>query len=198
MRCEVKSFPEGSLSREFWLGCLSGLVDTDGCVRLRVNPRGTLHGSVEYTTVSKRLAEQVADLLLRLGVSSLIRERPPRVGGESRFSSAGFEIVNQRPMYQVEVSRATAVVRLGGLLDLRIGRKADRLAELVNRVAHVEPASSEMHGYDKAVALDRVKAVTNVGRKVLYGLAVEPSGLIVVNGIITSSSPTPPDLATPR
>lgn len=106
--------------------------------------------------------------------------------------------MNQLPLYQVEVSRATAVVRLGGLLDLRLGYKADRLAELVNRVAHVEPASSEMHGYDKAVALDRVKAVTNVGRKALYGLAVEPSGLIVVNGIITSSSPTPPDLATPR
>ncbi|MFI6928863.1 LAGLIDADG family homing endonuclease [Streptomyces sp. NPDC050287] len=50
------------------------VVYTDGCVRLRVNPRGTLQGSVEFATVSRRLAEQVSDMLLRLGVTSLIRE----------------------------------------------------------------------------------------------------------------------------
>ncbi|WP_217235725.1 hypothetical protein [Streptomyces sp. AC555_RSS877] len=72
-------------------------------------------------------------------------------------------------------------------MDLRIGYKSDRLAELVNRVTHVGPARSEMHGYDDSVALDRVKAVTKVGRRAVYGLAAEPSGLIVVNGIITGS-----------
>lgn len=90
------------------------------------------------------------------------------------------------------MSRATAVVRLAGLLELRIGYKADRLAELVTRVGHVKPARSEMHGYDESVALDRVKAVAKVGCKAVYGLAVEPSGLIVVNGIITGSCPVVP------
>jgi intein/homing endonuclease len=187
MRCEVKALPDRILSRDFWIGCLAGLIDTDGCVRQRVNPRGTLHGSVEYATVSSRLAAQVSDILLRLGVSNLIRERPLRMNEERRFSRTGFEIVRRRPLYQVEVSRATAVVRLGRLLELRIGYKAARLADLVTRVSHVELARSEMHGYDEAVALDRVKAVSGVGQKPVYGSVVEPCGLIVANGIITSS-----------
>lgn len=43
-RRDEKRLPDVPLSRDFWAGCLSGLIDTDGCVRQRVNPRGTLHG----------------------------------------------------------------------------------------------------------------------------------------------------------
>ncbi|MGO4422458.1 LAGLIDADG family homing endonuclease, partial [Streptomyces sp. MCAF7] len=63
-RVEVKSLPNRSFSREFWIGCLSGLIDTDGCVRRRRNKQGYLHGSVEFGVVSRRLAEQVSDALL--------------------------------------------------------------------------------------------------------------------------------------
>src|SRR5215469_15221155 len=32
LRSETKALPHGPFSAEFWIGCLSGLVDTDGCV----------------------------------------------------------------------------------------------------------------------------------------------------------------------
>ncbi|MFI9765354.1 LAGLIDADG family homing endonuclease [Streptomyces sp. NPDC052415] len=184
-RCDEKRLPELRLSRDFWIGCLSGLIDTDGCVRERVNPRGTAHGSVEFATVSSRLAMQVSDALLRLGVANRVRvdQRRHKQGG----SVNGHVIVSRRPIHIVEVSRATALVRLGGILDLRIGYKASRLERLVQTVGHVAPARSEMHGYDEAVALDRVKSVSKLGVRHVYGVTVNPSGLFVVNGLVVGA-----------
>lgn len=179
-RCEVKALPNRPFSREFWIGALSGLIDTDGCVRERINPKGTLHGSVEYATVSRRLAVQVSDALLRLGVTCIVRERTPR----SQPASA---IQSRHPIYIVEVNRATAIVRLAQLLDLRIRNKAVRLASLAERLAHVAPAYSEMHGYDEAVALDRVVAIEEAGQRATYCVTVDASNLFVANGLVTGN-----------
>jgi hypothetical protein len=179
-RCEVKALPDHSFSREFWIGILSGLIDTDGCARERVNAKGTLHGSVEYATVSRHLAEQVSDALLRLGVTSIVRERSPK-------ATPGSAIQSRRPLFTVEVNRATALVRLAALLDLRIGYKAEMLAHLAERLTHVAPAFSEMHGYDVAVALDRVVAIENAGERATYCVTVDRSSLFVANGLVTGT-----------
>jgi hypothetical protein len=186
-RCEVKALPSRSFSREFWIGVLSGLIDTDGCVRERINPKGTLHGSVEYATVSRRLAEQVSDALLRLGVTSIVRERTPR-------PIPGAAIQGRHLLFTVEVNRATALVRLASLLDLRVSYKARMLAHLAHQLAHVVPAGSEMHGYDVAVALDRVVAVDHAGERTVYCVTVHTSSLFVANGLVTGdcSRPTRP------
>ncbi|MFD5702983.1 LAGLIDADG family homing endonuclease [Streptomyces lasiicapitis] len=183
-RREGKELPDLPLSREFLIGCLSGLIDTDGCVRERANRKGTLHGTVEYCTVSPRLAEQVSDALLRIGVASCTRVRSPARGGSER-RIGGYAVIHRRPLFCVEVSRALAVNRLASLLDLRIGYKAEKLRWLADNLRHVRPARSDMHGYDESVALDRVKSVAPVGEKRVYGISVSPSRLIVVNGIVT-------------
>ncbi|WP_435282538.1 LAGLIDADG family homing endonuclease [Streptomyces koelreuteriae] len=185
-RCDEKHLPDAQLSRDFWIGCLSGLVDTDGCVRERTNARGTVHGSVEFATVSPLLAMQVSDAFLRLGVASRIRLDPRQQ--RRPHSLNGYAVVSRRPMQIVEVSRATALVRLAGLLDLRIGYKASRLEKLRHTVGHVAPARSEMHGYDESVALDRVKSVASVGIRPVYGVTTSPSGLFVVNGLVTGAA----------
>lgn len=191
-RCEAKALPNRPFSRAFWIGALSGLVDTDGCVRERTNARGTLHGSMEYTTVSRRLAEQVSDALLRLGVTSIVRERPLR-----REASHGIQ--SRFPLFVVEVSRATALVRLAGLLDLRVGYKAARLASLGERLGHVMPAYSEMHGYDESVALDRVAAIEDAGERATYCVTVDTSSLFVANGIVTGNClPSPQEFRRGR
>ncbi|MEU9408096.1 LAGLIDADG family homing endonuclease [Streptomyces sp. NPDC048281] len=181
-RCDEKQLPDQRLSDDFWVGCLSGLIDTDGCVRLRVNPKGTLHGSIEFATVSPVLARQVSDALMRFGIVNRLRvdKRLKKRG----HTVNGYVVVSRRPIYIVEVSRAIALVRLAGMLDLRIGYKASRLKELVRAVGHVSPASSEMHGYDKAVALDRVKDVSSTGARPVYGVTVSPSGLFLVDGLV--------------
>ncbi|GLP68351.1 hypothetical protein TUSST3_49740 [Streptomyces sp. TUS-ST3] len=181
-RCDEKQLPDMRLSREFWIGCLSGLIDTDGCVRERVNSRGTAHGSVEFATVSRVLAMQVSDTLLRLGVANRVRV-DERKRNEAR-SVNGYVIASRRPINIVEVSRATALVRLAGILDLRIGYKALKLKRLVHTLGHVAPAKSEMHGYDESVALDRVKGVSTSEVRRVFGVTVNPSGLFVVNGLV--------------
>ncbi|MFC9127451.1 LAGLIDADG family homing endonuclease [Streptomyces sp. NPDC057099] len=184
-RCDEKQLPDIRFSREFWIGCLSGLVDTDGCVRERVNPRGTKHGSVEFATVSPLLAVQVSDALLRLGVANRVRvDRRQRRPGHV---VNGYAVMSRRPIHVVEISRATALVRLAGLLDLRIGYKASKLQKLVSTVGHVAPACSEMHGYDESVALDRVKSLSPIGVRRVHGVVVDRSGLFVVNGLVTGA-----------
>ncbi|MFI7295830.1 LAGLIDADG family homing endonuclease [Streptomyces sp. NPDC050121] len=184
-RCDEKQIPDMRLSRDFWIGCLSGLIDTDGHVRERINPRGTVHGSVEFASVSSLLAAQVSDALLRLGVANRVRtvQRPPGRG----HSINGHPVVSRRPIHIVEVSRATALVRLAGLLNLRIGYKASTLKRLVQVVGHVTPARSEMHGYDESVALDRVKSIEPGGMRRVYGVTVSPSGLFLVNGFVVGA-----------
>lgn len=184
-RCDRKALPSTPLSRDFWIGCLSGLIDTDGCVRERVNPRGTAHGSVEYATVSPELAAQVSDVLLRLGVANRLRTDQRRESGDRSIN--GYPVGLRCPIHIVEVSRATALVRLAGLLDLQIGYKARRLERLARVVGHVVSACSEMHGYDPTLALDRVKSVVSVGSRPVYGVAASPSGLFVVNGLVTGA-----------
>jgi hypothetical protein len=179
-RCEVKALPDRPFSRDFWIGVLSGLIDTDGCVRERTNAKGTLHGSVEYATVSRRLAEQVSDALLRLGVTSIVRKRIPT-------AIPGRSIQSRRPLFTIEVNKATALVQLASLLDLRIGYKAEMIASLAERLTHVTPAVSEMHGYDVAVALDRVVAIEDAGERATYCVTVNTSSLFVANGLVTGT-----------
>ncbi|WP_308297381.1 LAGLIDADG family homing endonuclease [Streptomyces sp. ISL-22] len=185
-RCDRKSLPDTELSSEFWLGCLSGLVDTDGCVRERINPRGTVHGSMEFATVSPLLAAQVSDVLLRFGVANRVREIYRQQKGERSIN--GYVVASRRPIHIVEVSRATALVHLAGLLNLRIGYKAARLGKVAHAVGHVVPARSEMHGYDESVALDRVRSIAPVGTRRVYGVTVNPSGLFVVNGLVAGAT----------
>lgn len=185
-RCDRKSLSGSVFSRDFWIGCLSGLIDTDGCVRERVNPRGAVHGSVEYATVSQELATQVSDVLLRFGVANRVRIVQRRQSEDRSIN--GYRVESRRPICIVEVARATALVRLAELLKLRIGYKAHKLELLAHLVGHVASARSEMHGYDEAVALDRVKNIEPVGTRRVYGVTVNPSGLFVVNGIVVGAA----------
>ncbi|MEU3292285.1 LAGLIDADG family homing endonuclease [Streptomyces longwoodensis] len=185
-RCDEKRLPDIEWSREFWIGCLSGLIDTDGCVRRRVNTRGTVHGTAEFATVSPRLAEQVSDTLLRLGVANTVRAR--RASQTKSRSVSGHPIVSRRAVYSVEISRATALVRFAQFVDLRIGYKAAALLQVAREVEHVTPAQSEMHGYDTSVALDRVTYISPPMVREVYGVTLTPSGLFLVNGLVVGAS----------
>ncbi|HEX9037294.1 MAG TPA: TROVE domain-containing protein [Ktedonobacterales bacterium] len=180
LRCEVTSLPNKPFSAAFWIGCLSGLIDTDGHVHERTNPKGIFHTSVEYATVSAKLAQQVSDALLRFGVMNRVRSYMAK-------AKQGETIISRHPIHIVEVSRATAVVRLAQLLPLRIGYKADKLASVASRLTHVRPTTSAMYGHDPSVAFDQVVAIEDSGEKPVYCVTVEPSNLLVANGIVTGN-----------
>lgn len=188
LRCEVKQLPNRSFSREFWLGCLSGLIDTDGCVRKRVNNKGILHGSIELATVSGSLMRQVSDALLRLGIPNLLRVRRPRAGNS--IGAGGRIIRSKRDLHVVEIDGAQALVRAAQLLTLQISYKAERLAELASILAACpgkKAGRSEQHGYDPGVVLDRVRTVEASGLKRCFAISVRPSGLVIANGLVTGA-----------
>lgn len=55
------------------------------------------------------------------------------------------------------------------------------------RAELVVPAASEMHGYDKAVALDRIVTIDDAGERATYCVTVDASHLFIVNGIVTGN-----------
>lgn len=186
LRVDNKCLPDRTFSREFWIGALSGLIDTDGCVRIRRNPKGTLHGSVEFGVVSRRLAEQFADGMLRLGIPSIIRTRGVKTGNQtSRIGER--PIRSRRPLYIVSISRATALVRLASFMDLQIGYKATKLRHLAENLSHVQPARSEMHGHDPTITLDRIASIERAGQKRTFSIMVDPTHLFIANGLVTGA-----------
>ena len=176
-RVEEKSLPNRPFSREFVEGALSGLIDTDGHVRLRCNQKGVVHGSIEYCSVSEKLARQVSDMWLRLGVPNLLKKRKP-------------QRENHRPAFIVSVDSAAAVVKACGILKLHVEHKAKSLDELVkalNGLVGKKRAKSQKCGYSCDLTLDKVKSIERVEEKRVYCVEVNPSNLFIANGIITGN-----------
>ncbi|GIF68848.1 hypothetical protein Ais01nite_68830 [Asanoa ishikariensis] len=167
-----KRFPNRPLSREFWIGALSGLIDTDGHVRIRTNPKGTLHASIEYATISETMAYQVADALQRLGMQSNVRAHRARPG---RFSKAG---VRANDIHIVSVNRAASIRRANDVLALRHTVKADRLAE----AAALMPATPVEN-----VEQDRIVGISEPFAAQVYCVAVDQSSAFVANGVVTGN-----------
>jgi replicative DNA helicase Mcm len=70
-KSEILSYPDDYLTQ-----FLKGLFDSDGWIYLR-NEGGTGSNHIGYSTISKNLAEFVQNALLKFGIISYIRERPP-------------------------------------------------------------------------------------------------------------------------
>lgn len=164
-----KKLPSRPFSKAFWIGAISGLIDTDGHVRTRRNPKGTQHASLEYASISETLARQVSDALLRLGVVNSVKSTPLRPFG-------GGEVVGR--IFIVSVDRASAVRRCAELLNLRHTEKVRRLAEAAESL----PATP----YEN-VEQDRIVAIGEPTIAATYCVTVEPSHAFVANGVITGN-----------
>jgi len=182
LRCENKRLPNHPFSREFWTGCLAGLIDTDGCVRIRKNKKGYTNVSMEYASVSEVLARQVSDALLKMGIQNIIRCKKP-----TGFGKAGLCYL---PVWVVEVNAAQSVVLLSKTIQLNVGKKASRLLEarrLLSSVKGKKCGISDNHAYSADVVMDRVKSIESAGEKRTYCVTVNPSGLFIANGLVTGN-----------
>ncbi|MFC9976190.1 LAGLIDADG family homing endonuclease [Spirillospora sp. NPDC127200] len=131
--------PNIPFGRDFWIGCLSGLIDTDGCVRRRRNQRGYTHGCIEFASTSHRLAQQASDAMLRLGIPNILRTRkhdprPWRIGKSIGKSN--------HDLHVVEVNSKLGCTRSAQLLKLRISHKAATLAALAEEISE-SPGKSQ-------------------------------------------------------
>lgn len=156
-----KRFANRPYSREFWIGALSGLIDTDGHVRLRRNPKGTIHASIEYASISEALAKQYTDALLRLGIQSVMTRR----------ASATNDV------FLVSVNKAAAVKRAASVLRLLHETKRNRLAEAA-RVLPETPMENVEH--------DRITGFGEPYETNVYCVSVE-SYAFIANGVVTGN-----------
>src|SRR4029077_6786333 len=85
---------------------LQGLLDTDGCVRQSDN-------NIEYTTVSPRLAQDVAFLIQSLGGTARIRTKPTSytLNGERRACKLAYRmsVILPAEIQPFRLSRKAAV-----------------------------------------------------------------------------------------
>lgn len=169
LRSNEKKFPNLPLSREFWIGAISGLIDTAGHVRLRRNPKGTLHASVEYATISEIMVRQVQDALQRLGIdSSVVRRtsRAPRTG------------LKANDIFILSINKAASIKRAADLLILRHTEKRSRLDEAA-AVLPETPISN--------VEMDRIVAISEPYEAEVYCVTVDSSSTFVAGGLITGN-----------
>lgn len=164
MRVERKALADLPYSRAFVLGAIAGLIDSDGSV---TGP------GVEFAVTSERLARQFADMLLRIGVLSVLDTRP---NGEGCY-----------PLWRVRVSDSASVTRLASSICLRGDRKARALAALANRRIASRRTATGWRGYPDTIAWDRVVSITAAGRARTYCVEVHPSHLWVANGVVTGN-----------
>ena len=172
LKSHGKCFPNRPLSKEFWIGAIAGLIDTDGCVRLRVNPSGTRHASVEYASVSAKMARQVSDALLRLGIHNMLRSTPLRPFPASALGQSVGDI------YIVEINRAAAIKRTHELLPLRHAGKRQRLAE----AAEMLPETPHEN-----VEADRIVAISEPYDAEVYCVSIDGAESFVANGLVTGN-----------
>lgn len=178
-RVETKHFANRPYSAEFWRGAIAGLIDTDGCIRVRQNNKGVRHATIEFAVTSSRLAEQCSDALLRLGVYSTLRRLPVRV-------NTGFG--GNFDMWKVEVSSAEALRRFADQIPVRV--KADKL-DAVRDIVESQPgkkgSGDPLRGYDRDVVMDRVIGIEDAGTGNAYCVTVNPSNAFVANGVLTGN-----------
>jgi RecA/RadA recombinase len=103
---------------------LVGLLETDGHVSLEQ----TGAGRVGFTTTSPQLAQQIAALLLRFGVTATVRRYDPTTKRPSIV--AGREVRAKRDCYDVRVTGQEQLAALTSFLP-QVGPRSRALAQMV-------------------------------------------------------------------
>lgn len=169
-----KAVQRNDYSRDAVLGLLSGLIDSDGHVSAH---------DISFSNISERLVRQVSDMALKFGAVGYLSVRP----------NTGYGGGSANPLWTVRFKGRDAVLRLSGL-RLAEPVKADRLQKLVvkkSAVAGRRSPATVRRGALGAVQWDRVVSVTPRGPQRTYCVTVDPSHLLVVNGLISRQSIMP-------
>jgi intein/homing endonuclease len=169
-----KALQRMDYSKEFFLGFLAGLLDSDGCASGQI---------ISFTTISERLMRQVQDTLTKLGIYSFIQTRP----NNGHFGA------HPHDLWTVTVKGAEDVLRFRDLVDSRSKAAAvDKVAEKAAERSWSHRSSSDLRrGYNEGICWDRIVSVTPAGCQRTYCVTVEPSNLWVVNGVVTRNSISP-------
>lgn len=169
LKGESKALVRDDYSRDFYIGWVSGLLDSDGCVTGK---------TAVFSNISERLVRQLSDVLLKLGV-------PNRVVTRKNSGSFG---TSPKDLWEVVVRSKEGVARLAEVVDLRVPSK---VRALVDAVDFHSTRSGRTSRHLEGVHWDRITGIAHVGKKQTYCVTVEPSNLLVANGVVCGNSINP-------
>lgn len=167
---------------------LKALFSCDGSVY--VNARG--QAGVSYSTISRRLAEDVQHLLLRFGFITRLRSKQQRVEGEAyqawEVQLLGISAVN-RFLTEIGIWGREAAKEKLAMMSLHPGRTDGPVC----RTTALALASAYPSAYLQRLAYsdiywDEIQSVTPAGEERVYDLSVPPHSNFVANDLIVHNS----------
>lgn len=169
LKSDQKRLVRTDYSREFYVGLAAGLFDSDGCVSGK---------TAVFSNVSEALVRQLSDVLLKLGI-------PNRVATRKNNGSYG---ENSKDLWEIFIRSREGIVRFSEEISLRVPNKKIALGLAVEFHAPRIGRTTRDH---VGIHWDRITDISYVGEKQTYCVTVEPSNLLIVNGIVCGNSISP-------
>ena len=151
---------------------LGGLFDTDGYIMFTNN-----RCKIVLTQAYKEILLQVQELLLKIGVHSIIRYIKP--------SSRDRKIKDINGEYRLEINDNTSLAKFSRNVNMSIGYKNAAL-DLI--ALYTESHLAKHRNYVSGVHADKIVKIENIGIKPIYNITAADNHNYICNGIITHNT----------
>jgi len=163
-------------SRELAAAYLRGLFDTDGSVYDRRNHGDGKRGGIEITTIYRKFAEQIQNILFRLGIPAYLTERRPRTA-----VMRDGHLIESKKQYRILITQNAAIDRFAKVIGFSVRRKGEKLKEIIGR--------KKFHQYTE-YAPAKIKEIRIVPSRhqYVYDMTVEGSHSFIANGFLVHNT----------
>lgn len=164
-----KKLPDKLFSEDFYLGLISSLIETDGCIE---SP--TTKPIISFANISEDLIHQLKDILLKFGIHSTLFVKENNTGISS----------NAKPLHLLHIKSKTDIERF--YENIVLFRKQVYLEEAYNTVKKIE-SQEQSKFYPDTMRFCKVVSIEYVGKEPTYCLKVDGRNFIA-NNMISSNS----------
>ena len=151
---------------------LGGLFDTDGYIMFTNN-----RCKIVLTQAYKEILLQVQELLLKIGVHSIIRYIKP--------SNRDRKIKDINGEYRLEINDNTSLAKFSRNVNMSIGYKNAAL-DLI--ALYTESHLSRHRNYVSGIHADKIVKIENIGVQPIYNITAADNHNYICNGIVTHNT----------
>lgn len=169
-----KFIPNLPYSEEFLKGLICGLFETDGSVQVAKK------GNIQYTSISKRLVEDISFQLQKFGVHCSISVRD---------QEGGFDKTTNQ-LYELHIRDGLSVIRF--VDTFRLITKNDLLDRSKKIALSLDTNAGCAKVFDDGNRYVSIKSIRSIGMKQTYCVTVPTKDhWIIANGIVSGNSIEP-------
>jgi intein/homing endonuclease len=174
LKGENKFIPNLPYSKEFLVGLICGLFESDGSVQ------ALKKGNIRYASISKKLVYGLSLQLQKFGIHCSISVK-------SNIGKGVYE--NTKPLYELHIRDNISVIRF--CENFRLVTKNEKLdkAKLIAERINKKAGATKVYDGNRYV---RIKSIEYTGEKQTYCVTVPTEGhWIIANGIVSGNSIEP-------